>query len=380
MHGGATVADDSWWDSPTQQSLVKIAIVHKYFGAWSNVMLSRPTGDLCYADLYAGRGRYNDGTVSVPLLILQRAIDDPQLCERLITVFNDNDKDTHDLLVNNIHSLAGLDQLRHQPRVSNFTVGRDDDQLMRTLPRSPTITFLDPFGYSGISLDLIMRLTSGFGCECIVFFNTNRIRAAVSNLSVQDRMKHLFGAASWPSVRAGIEAFQGIDRELAVVEEFVGALKRRGMPFGLPFRVRNEEGTRASHHLIHVSRHVKGYTIMKGIMAGESSGDGEGVPRFEYNPADERYGILFEYARPLTDLRDLLQQRFAGQTLSMKQVFDRHHVGTPFIEMNYKAVLLEMELAGEIEAEPPVDKRPKHKGAPTFGPNTKVTFPDPEDG
>ncbi len=55
---------DIFWRMPNDTSLVKIAIVDKYFSAWSNVMLSRTTEDICYADLYAGRGEYVDGTLT----------------------------------------------------------------------------------------------------------------------------------------------------------------------------------------------------------------------------------------------------------------------------------------------------------------------------
>ncbi len=374
------MTENDFWDLPSDASRVKITIVDKYFDAWSNVMLSRTTGDVCYADFYAGRGKYEDGTLSVPLLILQRAISDSRLRKHLITVFNDSDSDTYKHLVNNIASIPGIAQLRHHPKTLNLTVGRDDAQLLAALPEVPTITFLDPFGYSGISLDLIGTLTAGFARECIVFFNTNRINLAVSNLGVQPRMEFLFGAADWPAVRARIEAFRRVDRELAVVEEFVQALRRRGMDFGLPFRVRNQEGTRASHHLIHVCRHVKGYTIMKDIMARESSGAGEGVPRFEYNPADQRYGILFEYARPLSDLRDLLLEHFAGRTLSMKQVFEKHQVGTPFVKKNYKDVLRQMEEEGVIVAQPPAEQRRMREGKRTFADEVMVTFPPRKEG
>ncbi|MEA3402317.1 MAG: three-Cys-motif partner protein TcmP [Armatimonadota bacterium] len=373
------MTDDEYWDAPTPQSCVKMAIVEKYFDAWSNVILAKTRRDLCYADLYAGRGKYNDGTLSVPLRILDHAVRDPRLRQRLRTVFNDGDRETAEILERNITSLPGVSDLRHEPRVMCLSVGADDEELLQAIPSVPTVTFLDPFGYTGISLDLISTLTSGFGCECIVFFNTNRIRAAVSNLSVQERMKYLFGAADWPAVRARIETFHGTARELAVIEEFVAALQRRGIRYGLPFRVRNEAGTRASHHLIHVSRHDKAYTIMKEIMAAESSGAGEGVPRFEYNPADERYEILFEYARPLTELRDLLTHRFAGQTLTMEEVFDQHHVGTRFIKRNYKSVLRQMEEDGLIRANPPTDKRPKRHGKPTFADHVSVTFIAPQE-
>ena len=222
-------------------------------------MLSRTTGDICYADLYAGRGKYADGTLSVPLLILQRAICDTQLRQRLITLFNDSDRDTYNHLVSNIAALPDVTQLHHQPKALNLSVGRDDAQLVAALPSAPTITFLDPFGYSGISLDLIDMLTSGFARECIVFFNTNRINAAVSNPGIQSRMEFLFGAADWPAVRRRIKAFQRIDRDWLSWRLF--RLSSGGAWTLCRSRVRNQEGTRASHHLIHVCRHVTGYLL-----------------------------------------------------------------------------------------------------------------------
>ena len=62
----------------------------------------------------------------------------------------------------------------------------------------------------------------------------------------------------------------------------------------LPFGFTNERGTRTSHHLIFVSKHFKGYEIMKGVMASESSSSTQGVPSFRYNPADARFPLLFD--------------------------------------------------------------------------------------
>jgi len=58
-----------------------------------------------------------------------------------------------------------------------------------------------------------------------------------------------------------------------------------------------------------------------------------------------------------------------GQNLSMKQVYERHHVGRRFIEQNYKSILLKLEQEGKISANP--SKRRKN----TFADNVVVTFP-----
>ena len=101
-----------------------------------------------------------------------------------------------------------------------------------------------------------------------------------------------------------------------------------GGKFVLPLTFKDENGLRTSHHLIFVSKNVKGYEIMKQIMAKESSISEQGVASFTYCPADERMPLLFELSRPLEDLQTLLLGKFAGQTLAMIQIYERHHVDT----------------------------------------------------
>lgn len=111
---------------------------------------------------------------------------------------------------------------------------------------------------------------------------------------------------------------------------------------------------------------------MKEIMAEESTDSEQGVPSFEYNPwATDQQPLLFQYSRPLDDLAGMLLADFAGNALTMKQIFDQHNVGTPYISRNYKDILIKLEADGEIQTNPPSDKR--RKG--TFGDKVKVMFP-----
>lgn len=59
----------------------------------------------------------------------------------------------------------------------------------------------------------------------------------------------------------------------------------------------------------------------------------------------------------------------------MGEVFDAHHIDTPFVARNYKAALAALELAGRITADPPHAGRRKHKGEVSFAERVRVTFP-----
>jgi len=71
----------------------------------------------------------------------------------------------------------------------------------------------------------------------------------------------------------------------------------------------------------------------------------------------------------------MLLNRFAGETMTMREVYEQHHVGKPYIEKNYKSVLNSLETQCEILADPPASKRRKNKGEVTFADSVKVTFP-----
>ena len=114
--------------------------------------------------------------------------------------------------------------------------------------------------------------------------------------------------------------------------------------------------------------------MMKEIMAKESSRSEQGVPTFEYNPADAMYPLLFGLSRPLDSLADMLLNDFAGQSLTMRQIYERHHVGKRYIARNYKDVLRDLEAAGEIKADPPADRRPKRKDEVTFADKEGLNF------
>ena len=53
--------------------------------------------------------------------------------------------------------------------------------------------FVDPWGYKGLSLRLINSVLKDWACECIFFFNYNRINMGLGNDAVKEHMDALFG-------------------------------------------------------------------------------------------------------------------------------------------------------------------------------------------
>jgi three-Cys-motif partner protein len=369
-----------FFDESREQSEVKTAIVTKYFDAWARVVIpwaKKGSNKIAYIDLFAGPGRYVDGTKSTPLVLLEKAIREPQMREMLVTIFNDANEDFSRSLEKAVYSLPGIETLKYPPDIYHFEVGDEIAKMLQEMHLVPTLFFVDPWGYKGLSLNLIGSVLKDWGCDCLFFFNYNRINMGLANHLVRDHMNALFGESRADALRTKLETLSPYERELTIVEELVKALRDMGGEYVLPFRFINDRGSRTSHHLIFVSKHVRGYEIMKGIMATECSRAEQGVPTFEYNPADRRFHLLFEFSRPLDDLAEMLLSEFAGQTLRMNEIYERHHVGKRYIKKNYKDVLRQLEAEERIITDPPTESRRLRKGQVTFADQVKVTFPPP---
>lgn len=366
------MADLSFFDEQEDQSLVKARIVEKYFWAWAKVILptaKRFGNKIAYIDLFAGPGRYKDGAKSTPIKILEAAISDPELQSRLLTLFNDASSENTSSLASEISSLPGIEKLANQPTVRNQEVGSQIVQEFEAVKLVPTLFFVDPWGYKGLSLELINSVVKNWGCDCIFFFNFNRINMGLSNPYVKSHMDALFGEERADELREKISPLSAAERELVVIESLCEALQAMGGDYVLPFRFKNAESNRTSHHLIFVSKHVKGYEIMKEVMAKESSETIQGVSSFEYNPATSAQPFLFELTQPLDELADMLLMSFAGQKITMVDVYNQHHVGKKYIKKNYKNALSQLNDAGKIDV---VQKR--RKG--TFADHIIAEFPE----
>jgi three-Cys-motif partner protein len=367
-----------FFEEARQQSRIKSRIVAKYFWAWARVISSTMKGQgsrIAYMDLFAGPGKYKDETPSTPVIVLQKAIKDPRLREMLVTVFNDKTAEFARSLQNTIDAIPGIETLKYKPRVENEEVGQKIVESLQGTRLIPTLLFADPWGYKGLSIALISSVLQNWGCDCLFFFNYNRINPGLNNEIVREHMNDLFGEKRADAIREKLIGLHPDERETLIVEELSMALKECGIAYVLPFTFKSEEGTRTTHHLIFASKHFKGYEIMKEIMAKESSEQDQGVPSFAYFAASEKHQILFEFLRPLSDLEELLLVHFAGQKLSMYQVYERHNVGRRFIKTNYKKALTRLEANDKIKAEPPSAKRPKKRGEVTFADDVVVTFP-----
>jgi len=199
------MANQKFFEERTDQSEVKARIVNKYFFAWAQVIMptvGRLGGKIAYMDLYAGPGRYKDGAASTPLLVLQTAINHPQMAQMLTAYFNDADGAKTSTLQSEIDKLPGIGKLKCKPVVTCGEVDDDAAIYFNETRLVPSFSFVDPFGYKGLSMRIVQGVIKDWGCDCVFFFNYNRINAGINNPGVKKHMDALFGEERADALRA----------------------------------------------------------------------------------------------------------------------------------------------------------------------------------
>lgn len=280
---------DKFFNEQSEKSAIKVAIVSTFFSVYLRIILSgisKSKNNLYYIDLFAGPGKYKNGTDSTPMKILDiiESSNQNDLKRKIQCVFNEADDKYYTQLQNNVTSHNVYNRLIHKPIIMNKDAA-DVDLQPYLNGQSPVFSFIDPFGYKSTSATQIWSLVKNVGSDCVFFFNANRIildynkdgkendfkkifgtyyskakEAVNSNASHNDKMKSILGAFSHNLY--DIVRNQNYDYNLYL------------LPFGFSF----DDRERRSHYLLFITKNHKAVMEMKGVMSKLSNNIGA-----EYN-------------------------------------------------------------------------------------------------
>lgn len=364
------MADVSFFDVVTDASAKKHRIVSKTFGGWSNIVLPnalKREGKIKYVEFFSGPGMYKDGTRSTPLLILDHVIATPALRDAVELVFNDQNAEFVARLQRHVEETPRVELLRHKPRFQNFNMDSAAVALVRK-NNVPAFFFADPWGYRGVSIDLIEAAISHWGCDFMFFFNYNRINMNLGSEAMNAPIDEFFRPERARELRGTVAQLRPREREDAVVKAMQGGVKELGALVE-KFKYLSKTGARTTHHLMYVSKHRLGISLFKEISAKESTSFEDEVPSLEHNPAGKNgQGLLFS---PLGQLEMDLKETFAGMSLTTEQIYHQHHNGKPYILKNYRQAVLNLKEAGVVSIHPSWETRAGKESLPI---NVLVTF------
>jgi three-Cys-motif partner protein len=362
-----------FFNEQTDSSRIKAFIVSEYFPVWANIV-GQGKDKIAYIDLYSGPGKYSDGTDSTPLLILNKVVVNPKLREQLISLFQDSSEDYIKTLDEEVKKIPGYEALKFKPKIG---VAKTDQKLIEELNKVnkvPSLFFIDPFGYSGLSIALIKEAIRDWGCDCIFFFNYNRINTHLSNPVMKKNMDSFFGENTADKLRDALQGTRGQQRETTIIRHFKSAIHGIGGNYSIGFKFYQVDSKKTSHYLVLATKHERGYEVMKEIMAKVSEKIG-GVPTYIFRPTTrpKQADLFHDSDHRILDLAKLLTDEFSGKQMKVLDIYRSHNIGKPYILDNYKQALLRLEQQGKISVDRPAEKRMR-LGKITMGDDRLVTF------
>ena len=369
--------DEDFFEERLDQSEIKSRIVAKFFASWSRVILGatqqagRPR-NLAYVELFCGPGQYDDGTKSTPLIVMEHIIETSDLRENVVTTFIDNDPNYTASLKHTMAAMPGYDTVKHPPRILCREVNSHTEEMLSNAKMVPTLSFIDPFGYKGLTMNLIKAISKDWGSDCIFFFNYRRINAAISNDNFVAHLAALFEQERAEQMRREVGAMRPAMRLDYILGKLNEVLAKNGLRYTIAFKFKEKKGNRTTYALVYVTKKPKGFCIMRDIMANESSSDSHGVPTYEFCPSAKDVHPELDLDDRVGALANTLASKYAGRRIRVQDILDTEQP-TRFLDRNIKDAICRLELAGRLTAEPPATRRWRANQL-TCGPNVVLTF------
>lgn len=324
----------------------KHEILRRYLAAWFPILtIGGFNRRVLFLDGFAGPGIYSHGEAGSPIIALDTLVNH-QMFDRLkdtefVFFFIEKDRARFESLERELAAFWAAhggqpDNVRVHAVNDEFAVRASSllDHLEEQKKKlAPTFAFIDPFGWSGVGLDVIYRLLAFDKCE--VFFNfmydsVNRFLTH-PNPAVQRHLIDLFGTDGY-SAAAELDPSS---RKLFLHDFYKQQLEERGgFCYVHSFEMINKQG-HTTYSLFYGTRSIGGLKVMKEAMW---AADPIGGVRFSDQLA--RQPVLFGDEPDFGPLRTAIVERFSGQTVTIGEVEEFVLVETPYKASGYKKQVL----------------------------------------
>lgn len=345
---------------------MKHELLRCYLGAWFPIM-GRHNGRLLYLDGFAGPGRYEAGEDGSPLVAIKSLLDHdrPPACD-VRFLFLEADQKRCENLRTEILALESERQgfpANVKWTVENTTFKAKASDIVAEMTGAnqeliPTLALVDPFGFSGVPLDLIRDLLASPRCEIVFNFMFNSLNRWITDEKSETHLAELFGGDGYK----GADGLTGEPRRRFLHDLYAQQLRMvAGFPYVRWFEMVKYTG-HLSNSIFFGTRNLTGFDRMKQAMWKI---DPLGQYRFSERSAmsPTQQCSLFEQEADFSPLRALIVNEFAGQTVDVSQINDFVIASTSFTSSQWnKNVMRPLQMKENLVT-------------PVSGQNTPGTFP-----
>ena len=349
----------------------KHSILRTYLNAWLPMLLTYNT-KILYIDGFAGPGKYEGGEEGSPIIALKAALDHPSFKKlkkkiEIRFLFVEERKDRADALkqeISNLNKKSSLPPwITQSVECCEFAplMGKILDEIEKQhFALAPTFIFIDPFGFSGVPMELIARIAKNPQCECLITFMFEAINRFISH--PEDKIKthfdELFGTEAWREI---VTTDLTVEKKEAILKLYHNQLiQKAGFKYIRSFEMR-DSGNRTEYFLFFGTNHPKGLSKMKEAMWKVDSMSGD---KFS-DRTDPNQIILFELEPNLTRLEKLLQDKFRGKGwIPIKDISNFVLFETPYCEEKHlkKKTLKPMEISDPPKISVRQDNKKRREG------------------
>lgn len=350
-------------------TLTKHLILRKYLDAWLPI-ITRYNQRVLYIDGFAGPSEYSKGEDGSPIIALKSIIEHKfKIQSEIKMVFIEEDTKRFKHLISKINTLKIPKNIKIVPINDKFTnilssILKFLEDQQRNL--APSFVFIDPFGFSGISFNIIKKIMSYKKCEVFITFMYEEINRFIANKKIWNCLDDTFGTDTWRKI---INVYNPEERKIKLFSLYKDQLiSEAKITYINAFTMLNKSN-KPDYFLFFGTNNIKGLSAMKRAMWKADPSGSFRFSDFSYNPGQ---GFLIEPKPDYELLKKIILDKFKGKTISLGELEVFVLTKTPFLETHYKKqILLPLQ-----DSNPPVIEiiADEDRRKNSFKPHYKIKF------
>jgi three-Cys-motif partner protein len=246
--------------------------------------MSKWNSRLIFFDGFAGPGIYRGGEIGSPLIALQVLIEHSYFPSfgngtDYMFLFCESNPARFDSLQRELEAykqrLGGRWPANVKPQCTSDPFDQTATGIVDYLESkgsqlAPTFAFIDPFGVSGLPMNLLARLVASPKCELFVNMMMNTAKRFATSGGIDRSLKELYGTNRFLNA----EGLTGRDRIMFLHDLYANQLQNvAGMRYVQSFEMINRTG-HTSYFLFYATRAIEGLRAMKEAMWRADPGGG----------------------------------------------------------------------------------------------------------
>lgn len=336
--------DDVVW-SIKPHTVAKHQILEEYLKRWLPI-LGGTVPRLVYLDGFAGPGVYAGGEPGSPVIALKTAKEHSlaHRFKKIVFWFMEDDPERAETLKKTLQdefpNLPG--KFQYSVETSKFAAGLNDtlDKIESGGENlAPTLAFIDPFGFSGIPMELVKRMLGYEKCEVLITFMSSYVLRFHDDRRAR-ALDELYGTTEWRKID---DIADRKEKERFVVDLYVRQLEKAGAKFHRTFEMIGGNN-QLLYHLVFATTHIAGLEAMKEAMVKV---DRRRTFRIS-DRTDPRQTLLLDYSTDawILDAARAVHEKFAGRKTLITAVRKFVLTETPYLFR--KSILKRLEQEGKI--------------------------------